>query len=240
MEFKIYKCTGILHQEILQNINFVNIVFIVLGECERLHINLAVGPTDNSLCPHCKRLSIFSIYGLLNVHERAVRLQWKAKHPIIYLWTTWRNKQKPNNCQVIKLNFEGWSTMYFTRGKPQRAAERATATKQGSLSESHKVELKIARNCGWHRLASCQESCGESRASHGRVRVTKRDIATVARRSKQRQSHNCLLRAIDYLHQRQRILSFAVLWGWKMLWIKRRWGWTEDISPRNLGWLLLS
>jgi len=34
MEFKIYKCTGILHQEILQNINFVNIVFIVLGECE--------------------------------------------------------------------------------------------------------------------------------------------------------------------------------------------------------------
>jgi len=58
--------------------------------------------------------------------------------------------------------------MYFTRGKPQRAAERATATKQGSLSESHKVELEIAKeNRGGHRLASCRESCGESRASHG-------------------------------------------------------------------------
>ena len=39
--------------------------------------------------------------------------------------------------------------MYFTRGKPQRVTERATATKQRSLSESHKVELEIAKeNCG--------------------------------------------------------------------------------------------
>jgi len=34
MEFRMYKCTGILHQEILQNINFVNIVFILPGERE--------------------------------------------------------------------------------------------------------------------------------------------------------------------------------------------------------------